>query len=117
MDQQQLDRVIKEVLSAKDEDLSKHERRLRAKYLNTNGQVGALKQDIQNSRSQIEQAQARLRSLELQLQAETGRAAGFLESLVSLRLEEDESDSTESAPALAREVVEEPEDATEESAA
>jgi hypothetical protein len=71
------------------EALSSHEKRLAVKYREAANQSSQLNKDIEQLRNQIRQAEARLRSMELQLADSQGKANGLIDFLVSLKFEDD----------------------------
>jgi len=82
---------VKDLLKRFREDpaqFSKHERRLGTKYEATRDSANRTTGELEQLRNQIIQGEARVRSLELQAQAEFGKAEGFLESLVELTYDE-----------------------------
>lgn len=90
--QQQIDAYVRKVLGALENDpdsLSGTEKRFGAKYAGVVKGVRQIEGDLTQLREQGRQIEARTRSLELQHQSESGRAAAFLESLVSLKFEVD----------------------------
>jgi chromosome segregation ATPase len=90
--QQQAQKYVQGVLSALENDpgsLSGTERRFGSKYAEVHGRVRQIEGDLTQLREQVRQAEARIKSLELQHQAESGRAGAFLESLVSLKFDVD----------------------------
>lgn len=92
--QQRIHEYVQGVLGALEKSpgsLSKTERRFGAKYAETHQKVRQIEGELTQLREQIRQGEARIRSLELQHQAESGRAGGFLESLVSLKFDEDDA--------------------------
>ena len=71
--------------------LTPHEQRLGEKYLFLKGEADRFRKDCEQLQNQIQQAQARLNSLELQFQATAGRAGGILESIVEIEMMSQES--------------------------
>ena len=88
--QQQIDTYIRKMLSALENDpdsLSSTERQFGAKYAAVVQRVRQIESDLNQIKEQVRQGEARAKSLELQHQSESGRAAGLLEALVSLKFE------------------------------
>lgn len=69
--------------------LSKTEKRLLTKLKKTSDAAQQVLKDIQNMKGQISQAEARLRSLELQSENHQGAANAFVDELVSLKFDTD----------------------------
>lgn len=92
LDPKKAEAYIKRILAAsKDspDSLTKHERRLADKYNASQDRVGKLRNDMQTMQNQIQQGEARLRSMELQVQSEGGKANGLLEALLAIEFDED----------------------------
>lgn len=88
--QQEVDAYIRKVMGALENDpdsLSSIEKQFGTKYATVIQRVRQVEADLTQTREQVRQGEARVRSLELQHQAESGRATGFLETLVSLKFE------------------------------
>jgi len=92
IDQQRVQAYIQGVLKAAENDpksLSKEEMRVAGKYRIESQRLQQVQQDISQMRDQIHQAEARLRSLELQAADVQGRATGLLDYLASAKFEEE----------------------------
>jgi len=103
--QQKVEAYVRQVVGALKDDpssLSPKEKRFGSKYVEVLQRVQQIEGDLTQLREQVRQSEARVRSLELQHQSETGRASAFLESLVSLKFDESLID----APAAVPEAVE-----------
>lgn len=82
---------LKSVLQKMKEDpasLSSTENRLAGKYVHHSESTNSIAQDISQMRNQIQQAEARLRSLELQVERESGKAQNCVEILIEMKFEE-----------------------------
>lgn len=66
--------------------LTPHEKRLGEKFKTVKEEAVQVAKDIDQLRNQIQQAQARLNSAELELQARQGRARGILDAIVELEM-------------------------------
>lgn len=109
--QQRAQAYIQKVMGALENDpstLSSTERRFGSKYSEVHQRVRQIENDLTQLREQLRQGEARVKSLELQHQAESGRATAFLESLVSLKFDVEPEDLVPQAP------VEEAKGTTEE---
>jgi len=71
--------------------LGSHEARLAKKYFEATDGASNIDQQVRQLNEQIFQAQARVRSFELQYKEATGRAAGFLEYLIALKFDPDDT--------------------------
>lgn len=83
----------KKILEQFQKDPSKlgpHETRLAKKYYGAVGEADNADQKINQINDQIYQAQARVRSLELQQKENMGKAAAFLEYILALKFDTDE---------------------------
>ena len=88
--QQQVDAYIRKVMNALENDpgsLSSTEKQFGSKYAAVVRKVRQIETELTQVREQVRQGEARAKSLELQHQGESGRAAGLLEALVSLKFE------------------------------
>ncbi len=104
--QRQAQKYIQEVMTSLENDpssLTGTERKFGSKYAEVSQRVRQIETDLTQLREQVRQAEARIRSLELQHQAENGRAAAFLESLVSLKFDVDEPVAAPHRPEVVRE--------------
>jgi len=94
IDPRMADKYIKSVMKRMEDDpssLSLHERRLIEKYSLHKQKAAQHQRDLDSINSQITQAQARAKSLELQLQSEAAKTDNCMEILLSLKFEPDSS--------------------------
>lgn len=92
VDQKAANDYVNHVLKTLENDpksLDKHEKRLGSKYRECMTRMQKISKDISDMRNQIEQAQTRLKSMELSLEQEQGRSNGFIEYLVDLKFLEE----------------------------
>ena len=82
--------VMKRLESSPD-SLGKHEKRLAMKYQQGKQIMQGLAQEISNVKGRIESDQARLRSLELQIESEQGKCNGFIDYLIDLKFVTEET--------------------------
>lgn len=90
--QQRIQQYVQKVMADLQSDpdsLTGNERRFGSKYAEVLQRVRQIEGDLTQLREQVRQGEARIRSLELQHQGESGRAGAFLESLVSLKFDTD----------------------------
>lgn len=76
-------------MEASPDALTEPERRLCRKYLKYRSIALQLQQDVQTLRNQIEQAEANIRSKELQVADNTGKASMAMEMMISMKFEEE----------------------------
>lgn len=74
---------------AGDESLSKEEKRLLSKFVEARDVATQAQNSVNILQNQIQQAQARINSLNLQAANENARADGVIESLVALKFDDD----------------------------
>jgi len=89
--QQEVQKYIQTVLNnlkSAPDMLTKEERRLGDRYQVEMSHMNQLNADIGSYRDQIRQADARLRSLELQLADSQGKASAYLDYLAALQFED-----------------------------
>jgi len=94
VDPKQADSYVRQALQQLQGDvnsLTEQERRLLRKYQKYDQMARQAGQDAEQLRSQIQQAEARLRSIELQIVDAQGKAAGFIEYLISAKFEDEAS--------------------------
>jgi hypothetical protein len=92
IDPKQADTYLRDLLQSfetKRDELDPHTRRLIIKYKEAQAKGEQLTRDIDQMKNQIKQAEARTRTLELQAADTLGKAAGYLEFLVSMKFEEE----------------------------
>lgn len=96
MDQQELQQAkeayVEEFIRKVDKapaDLSKHELRIGTRFKEARGKADQIGKDITQIKEQITQAEARVRSMELQVQQEVGKANGFLEAILAMAFDDD----------------------------
>lgn len=90
--QQQMEQYVQDTVKALEKDpnsLNAVEKRFGTKYVQSLQRVRAIEGDLTQLREQIRQGEARVRSLELQHQSETGKTSAYVESLVSLKFDEE----------------------------
>ena len=91
---EQATEYFKSVLSRFKEDpslLSKDERRLAKKYVESSEMLRKTLDDYVLMQNQIKQSQDRLRNLELRSESLQGKCDGFVEYLVDLKFEEEDA--------------------------
>ena len=103
--QKQYTDYVASVLKALDSDptsLNKDELRLATRHRKEMWNLNRLQKDIGQLHDQMHQAEARLRSLELQAADTQGKVSGFMEYLISLKFPEVDAlnDSAVSLPEL-----------------
>ena len=69
--------------------LGPHEARLARKYHESSSEADSIDQTVRQINGQVHQAQARVRSLELQYNEQIGKAAAFLEYIIALKFDGD----------------------------
>jgi chromosome segregation ATPase len=72
------------------EELSKHELRIGTRFRSARENADKIGKDITQIKEQITQGEARLRSMELQVQQEVGKANGFLEAILAFNFDDDD---------------------------
>ena len=90
--QKQMEEYVQTVVGALEKDptsLNAVEKRFGTKYVQSLQRVRAIEADLTQLREQIRQGEARVRSLELQHQSETGKTSAYVESLVALKFDEE----------------------------
>jgi hypothetical protein len=97
-----LDRAIKTFKSDRS-NLSSREQRFLTKYYESLGKADRARQDIVNLKNQVTQAEAQIRSLELQAESAQGKALGLLEMMAEIQLKEIHDEKMKEADALAKE--------------
>jgi hypothetical protein len=90
------------------DSLSEQERRLCRKHLKYRSLGMQLQQDVQTLRNQIQQAEATIRSKELQIADLNGKSQMALEMMVSLKFENETEADSDFQEALAQAKGEEP---------
>ena len=92
IDPKKADSYLRELLQKFDKDrnsLDPHTRRLIIKYREAQSKGDRLNHELEQLRNQIQQAEARFRSMELQTADAMGKASGLLEVLVSMKFEDE----------------------------
>jgi len=87
--QDYLSNVLKLVESSPDK-LSPHEKRLGTKLAEARAGVDKVANEIQTLRNQLQQGEARLRSLELQFENGLGKTTGIAEAILDLHFDSGE---------------------------
>ena len=81
--------------------LSVEERLLGIKYQDATKKVEKLQSDAKQLAEQIQQAEKRVKEFQAQIQAELGKATGFLEALVALKYDIVDKEATPEEPEVA----------------
>jgi len=92
VDGKKADTYLRELMQKFEQEkdsLDPYVRRLILKYKEAQGRGDKVLQDLDQLRNQIKQAEARVRSLELQAADIQGKATGFLDVLVSMEFEQE----------------------------
>jgi chromosome segregation ATPase len=104
IDMKKADSYLRELMQKfeKEKDsLEPYVRRLLLKYKDAQVKGEKVMQDLDQLKSQIKQAEARVRSLELQAADIQGKVTGFLDILVSMQFEkEEEVEVAKSGPTM-----------------
>ena len=90
VDSKKAEVYLKDVMESYDsqkDSLDPIERRLVGKYREAQSTADRVIQDLNQLRAQVKQAEARIRSLELQAADSQGKANGYLDFLVSMKFE------------------------------
>lgn len=98
-DQEQKDKYARTFLNKLDnspDELTKFEKRLGEKLKEHRSRADQLVQETNQMRDQLKQGEARLRSLELQLESAAGKANGVLETIVELHFMDSEESGNDS---------------------
>lgn len=85
-------------LSKSPDTLKGFEKRLGEKYSAARDAANKMMGELENLRKNIRQAEERARVMELQMQSELGKAAGFLDSIVEVEMENLELSRTKATP-------------------
>lgn len=92
VDPKKADAYVRELLQKFEKDresLDAHTRRLIVKYKEAQQLGDRTLRDLEQMRNQIKQAEARARSIELQVADAQGKAAAMLEILISMKFEDE----------------------------